>query len=738
MQNLNITYPTAIILLREISNHFGLKNHTGLADQIDEYAMNIYYPHYFEDQYINCLFNQEYFSAQIAQFLIHDTKLCIKEFYNFQKSFSLCGQPTENFQENFINITLSVKVLPFIKQRLLSLGFISKNTKNHFLKEVFLKSKTIKKIDKELQDRIRVWSNLDELPEPQKLKEFSKFFDFKKQDVILSSLLLARALDSCAKYGITETKLTKNLFDDFLLPHCSDADKNIFGEIFTLDLILTQILKLPKKLFANDLLVNPPPDSIAQQSIEGLYAQLPTYVERLNYCGKMANHFLTTIHDYPNIIFFQYIILWAQARYTLFTGELDQSLNLYMSCIEASIKYDARFLELILNEALVVCSLQDKASNDVLRKIANIAIRYNLRMSKIDVNLDELPKRFKLENVFEIWELDVIKAKTFEVFDQELFLENQCSFLNTVPKSSFLTLTDNIRIDLKNPNKKISSASEKKIRMPQLLYCILKRDVEAVKALLEHGASVNELSSSNDSVLTLCLNDNILELGKQQQEILELLLQKEFTAKTLNAVTIKKRLSALHLAVQLGDVQLLNELLKRGCHIDLIADVDEHSALHLALKLLGYSKKNPSFDDFIKATLSHPKQSKLSLYRHSAGSLDLDQVLKNLYSPTGYQIGKEVYEAMQPKVAPNRMREIIHLLLNAGANVNQPAKLPVLGYTPLMLAIESNEYEIARYMIDHCKGDLNKTYVDLRNGRLISAQDIIKHFKSYQCEALLN
>ena len=71
MQNLNITYPTAIILLRDISNHFGLKNHTGLADQIDEYAMNIYYPHYFEDQYIKSLFNQKYFSAQIAQFLIH-------------------------------------------------------------------------------------------------------------------------------------------------------------------------------------------------------------------------------------------------------------------------------------------------------------------------------------------------------------------------------------------------------------------------------------------------------------------------------------------------------------------------------------------------------------------------------------------------------------------------------------------------------------------------------------------
>ena len=29
-----------------------------------------------------------------------------------------------------------------------------------------------------------------------------------------------------------------------------------------------------------------------------------------------------------------------------------------------------------------------------------------------------------------------------------------------------------------------------------------------------------------------------------------------------------------------------------------------------------------------------------------------------------------------------------------------------------MLAIECNEYEIARYMVDHCNGDLNKTYVD--------------------------
>ena len=49
-----------------------------------------------------------------------------------------------------------------------------------------------------------------------------------------------------------------------------------------------------------------------------------------------------------------------------------------------------------------------------------------------------------------------------------------------------------------------------------------------------------------------------------------------------------------------------------------------------------------------------------------------------------------------------------------------------------------NEYEIARYMIDHCNADLNKTYVDPHDGRLISTKDIIKHFNSTACEALLS
>jgi len=735
MKTTNLAFPTAVILLRELSNHLGLKSNTGLADQIDEYASNIHYPHYFEEQYLNALFNTQYFSPQIKQYLIHDFKKFIHEYYQFLQLFSLCGQPHDKLQQQFINTMLAVKVIPLIKQRLTSTEFISKHHKSHFLKEVFhqCKSKAMTKLDKELQDRIRVWSNLEELPEPSKLKEFSDECDFRQREKILSSLLLARALDSLAKNEIFEKKLTNNLFDSFIQQTLSEENQSAYLKISMFDFTYSSILQLPKQ----DLLLEEFKEN-RQNVLEKLYKRLPTYPQQLEYCQTNIEWFLETINLYPEFENLRYFGLWAQARYELFNGSLDQAINTYAACVETSILYDARYLEQIISEALICCSLKDKPESGLLRKLVNIAIRYNFRLSKIDVSFDELPKRFKLENIFEIWELQAIKAKTFDVFDRSLFLKSDYSFLTSVPTSQFLTLGDNIRIDLKNPNKRINVDAEKNLKMPQLLYSIFVRDIEAVKALLEKGASVNQLSSSDDSVFTTCLNDNILELDDKQNQILELLLQKEYTPKILNTVTTKKRLSALHLAVQIGDPSLVSKLLTLGCNVNLLADIDHHSPLHLALKLLGYQKKNLSFDDFIKAIRSHPELSQLSLYRNSAGHLDLKSALNKLHTPAGYQIGKEAFEAMKPKVDPISLREIIHILLNAGADVNKAAKLPISGYTPLMLALEDDEYEIARYMVDHCKGDLNRIYTDTRNGNLVSAKEIIKFFKATQCEALLN
>ncbi len=503
------------------------------------------------------------------------------------------------------------------------------------------------------------------------------------------------------------------------------------------DLCYTSILGLPKDDF---LLVEY--QAAKNDTLNLMYSKLPSLESQLQYSLEMVRQFLGTIENYPEFLNLQWAGLWAQSRYHLYTGNIEQSLDSYFACVEDCIKYDARYLKDIVYEILVVCSLQKKVNNDFLRKIVNIAIRYGLLMPKIDINFDDLPKRFKLENVFEDWELVALQSKVYDVFKEDFFVKETCSYLNNIPQSSLIILENNVQIDLKYPNKKINVSVEKVFKMPSLHYCILKRDVDAVKALLEAGANVNILTDKGDSVLTLCLNDNIMELDETQNQILGLLLQHNFTKEVLNTVTKKKCVSTLHLAIELGNSELVEELISRGCNVNIIADIDQHAPLHLALKLLHRVQRPISFEQyafqFMNATPMQRQQTEYSLYRHSGGQFNLEEVWKNIHTPDGRQLFKEIYELMQPKATVTELKKIIDILLKSGANVNQIAKLPILGYTPLMLAVESNEYDIARYMLDHCNADLNKTYVDPRDGRLISTKDIIKYFNSTACEALLS
>ena len=203
MQTTSLVFPTGALLLREITNHFGLKNHTGLAKQIDEYTDDIHYPHYFDESLIKALFDTKFFSRQTQNKMIHAFKQVMSEFYNFQLLFSLNGDAQQKTTNDFLNLMVSVKFLPILKQHLISLGCISKNQKSHFVREILKQNFDVKKFAKELQDRFRLWGNLEELPDPQSLQLIVKdHVHFTKQAEILSVLLIARALDSLYKNGI--------------------------------------------------------------------------------------------------------------------------------------------------------------------------------------------------------------------------------------------------------------------------------------------------------------------------------------------------------------------------------------------------------------------------------------------------------------------------------------------------------------------------------------------------------
>jgi len=734
MQTTSLHFPSGTVLLRAIANHFGLKNHTSLAKQVDEYADNIHYPHYFEEIFVKALFDTKYFSSKTQSKMIHAFKHAMQEFYNFQLLFSLNGDSQQKTTNDFLNLMISVKFIPILKQHLVSLGLVAKNQKSHFLRELLKQSFDVKKLDKELQDRFRVWGNLEELPDPQNLQRIVKdHVHFTKQIDIFSILLIARALDSLYKNGITEKEISDQEFAPFIQQALNSKNESSYMHLSLNEFIFSSLLKLPKKnIILDEYKGN------AESTLTQLHKRIKNQSDQLSFSLTNIDLFMETIDLYPEFESLRSSGHWAKARYCLFTGKLDDAIQAYIKCVESCIHYDGRNLEQILTEALAVCSLQNSPDSNVLRKFANIAIRYNFRFSKIDLNFNSLPQKFKLKNVFEPWELKALRTQVYDIFNKGLFSTEECTFLNDLPNHKFLTLKNNIRIDISQPNKVIKIDDQKTVKMPQLLHAIHLRDVKTVKALLDAGADVNKLSNSNDSALVMCLNDNILELSDEQKQILAMLLKHKFLPATLNAISTKIRLSVLHIAIQLGDSNLVQKIIAMGASVNLLADIDHHSPLHLALKLLHRTQRSFSFEDMIQRTLLHPEQSQYSLYQHSAGKLKLNDVLKNLNTPMGRKIGKEVFEVMKPKASVEQLKKIVFILLNAGADVNQPAKFPISGYTPFMLALESDEYEIAKYMLDHCKANMESSYVDPRNGQMVFPTDIMNHLKSTQCKPLIH
>ncbi|SSR01662.1 hypothetical protein [Acinetobacter baumannii] len=248
MQTPSLVFPTGAILLREITNHFGLKNHTGLAKQIDEYTNNIHYPHYFEESFIKALFSSKYFSAKVQSKMIHAFRKAMQEFYDFQLLFSLNGDAQQKTTDDFLNLMISVKFIPILKQHLISLGYISKNQRSNFLREILKQNFNVKKLDKDLQDRFRVWGNLEELPDPQSLQLIVKdHIHFTKQADILSMLLIARALDSLYKNGVTEKEISDQEFAPSIQQRLNSENESAYMHLSLNEFIFSSLLKLPKE-----------------------------------------------------------------------------------------------------------------------------------------------------------------------------------------------------------------------------------------------------------------------------------------------------------------------------------------------------------------------------------------------------------------------------------------------------------------------------------------------------------
>lgn len=259
---------------------------------------------------------------------------------------------------------------------------------------------------------------------------------------------------------------------------------------------------------------------------------------------------------------------------------------------------------------------------------------------------------------------------------------------STDPLSKYLLILtewDGRKPDLRNPNRVIKGYGP--TPTPQLSLFANRGQVEKVRLLLSAGADANILDKSNGSALL-----NALQGGDDGcvRALLMVTLKKTINTKTNGGK------SPLLVAIGLGRPDYVQSLLEKGADVEMMG-ATQQTALFEAI---GHFVAPEAF---AHAALQHggncPDMPALLRKTSSPFRDDEAQAQAMLhYSSEELAILPEVAKYIVKGDTP-AMRNIVQLLLDAGADVNAPAAFAKL--TPFLYAAEIGNSWLLKTLIDH-------------------------------------
>ncbi len=274
----------------------------------------------------------------------------------------------------------------------------------------------------------------------------------------------------------------------------------------------------------------------------------------------------------------------------------------------------------------------------------------------------------------------------------------------------------------------------------KLLQLTKANNFEGVRGLLQkRRASVDTLSSKNESVYLIAI-EHAQMLGDHR--LINLLLESEHSSKpkTLNTRDFDGN-TPLIKAVQYGYVKIVQKLIGWKADPNLKAAVTARSPLMLAVEQLLSIYKPEMIPSPIELIEKGEPRVLENLRRHLintgmvSSGINLSE-LKEWHSeilkdPIKREIMNQVVSQLDSldNIDISAYKKIVNLLLNAGADPNQTHEYPIPGYTPLMLAAETNDSELFR-QLEKAGGDRKKTYQRTDTLEHIDCLDIAKYFKS--------
>lgn len=397
----------------------------------------------------------------------------------------------------------------------------------------------------------------------------------------------------------------------------------------------------------------------------------------------------------------RYLLDWCEGRWLVLSGQEEKALAFYEKAVRGALYRAGESQKTIIEEALALAAhLKKKAP---LKRLKHQALALNL-FSEVFTQFDEQ------SDIVPEWEVEQFAQSFRPLFpDQGRFPEAPPSdrHVNLPFRVYDRTATLNLKPDLANPNRVISIKMKdgKPYRRPQLIWFASEGQVDEVRSLLDAGADVNKLDEQGGSALL-----NALQHAKQtgDRRVVDLLLTYPHKKETLNQMSKKKRLSPLHLAVQLGEPDIVEALLDMGSSVDQQASIQPISALYLCVEKLGiYGKEKERTQALMRKMMSPTPEGSDAIRRYLGGLAGVfgdNTSLIDLTNPRHAMIMNEIGEYFFTKdtdVPRNNRMDIVNILLEHGADPNLRHSSCGPGRTPLMMAAEADLLDAFRLLQEH-------------------------------------
>lgn len=315
--------------------------------------------------------------------------------------------------------------------------------------------------------------------------------------------------------------------------------------------------------------------------------------------------------------------------------------------------------------------------------------------------------------IVEDWEVGQWTCNFFKIFPKEMIknYDEIVALKKNVDMPLVINRDEFTKPILSNPDY-VHTTDWKK--WPQLVWFTAKGDVESVKKLLEANANVNLLTSSGESALFGALGhmtlDNSAEQRKKGKILFDLISGKDHDPKIVNVPINKKKETCLGKAVLCGDVSVVKKLIKMGAKISTenynecaIQSTDRETLLY---RVVRHYKNDASLEKFINNGTSPEVLDGFRRQTEFLRGKTNDQVATYINSKMNSPIMRPLMETglkRTVKALDNEsLYEIAKVLLENGADPNYRHNINrLIGYTPLMMAIENRALDMFKLLIEY-------------------------------------